>query len=69
MIGIQVEGAFFNEDDSKLSVEEFISKLESVGLHYGGYSIPIDDEGNVVDKDGNLTGDQIKFEKKIIRAK
>lgn len=46
--GIRVDGAFYNEDDSELTWDGFIDKIESVGLSYGGLSLPIDDEGNVL---------------------
>ena len=48
VIGIEVDGAFFNADDTNLTWDDFIRKIESVGLEYGGKTTPIDDEGNPV---------------------
>lgn len=46
-MGMKVNGAFFNADGNVLSWENFVEKIESVGLEYGGETSPIDDEGNV----------------------
>lgn len=45
-LGIKVNGSFFNEDGTKLTWYEFIKKIESVGLEYGGETLPIDEDGN-----------------------
>lgn len=49
LTGIKVNGAFFNEDGTNLTWQEFVDKIESVGLSYGGLSLPIDDEGKTVE--------------------
>lgn len=48
--GIEVEGVFFNKDGSNLNWDSFIEKIESVGLIYGGKTIPIDEEGNYIEE-------------------
>lgn len=45
-LGIQVDGAFFNEDGTTLGWSEFIQKIESVGLCYGGTTLWINSNGD-----------------------
>lgn len=57
--GIELDGAFFNEDGSTLTWIDFVDKIESVGLQYGGKTCPVDSEGDyytIVD------GDIVKWE-------
>lgn len=46
-LGMRVDGGFFNEDGSDLTWDNFIEKIEKVGLSYTGKTLPLDDEGNI----------------------
>lgn len=48
-IGMKVDGAFFNEDGTDMDWFEFIEKIESVGLEYGGESTLITEDGEIVE--------------------
>lgn len=46
-MGILIDGAIFNYDDSDLDLSHLLKKLESVGLELGASTQPIDSEGNL----------------------
>lgn len=54
VIGLELNGAVFNQDGTPLTVDQFLDKIESVGLHFRGslyilYTFKeINEEGNIV---------------------
>ena len=50
VIGLKVDGYFFNMDYKNLTHEEFLRKIESVGLEVKGSIREVDNEGNFIKK-------------------
>lgn len=46
-MGIFIDGAVFNYDNSDLSLSQLLEKLESVGLELGASTQPVDSEGRL----------------------
>ncbi len=46
-LGIKVNGAFFNMNGTELTWGDFIRKIESVGLEYGGETQRVDEDGKI----------------------
>lgn len=46
---MKVDGAFFNEDGTNMDWFEFIEKIESDGLEYGGETTLITEDGDIVE--------------------
>jgi hypothetical protein len=50
-IAMRVEGVFTTDDDTPLTWDEFIARIEKAGLLYTGLSLCIDEEGNIIIED------------------
>jgi len=50
VIGLKVDGYFFNMDYKNLTHEEFLRKIESAGLEFKGSIREVDNEGNFIKK-------------------